>query len=188
MSWLTKPVKPSRLFDTLVALLAQSGGPPIAPAEPTGASTSAPAGGFDREMAIRHPLRILLAEDNVLNQRMALQILARLGYTADVVGNGVEALAAIEVSSYDVVLLDVQMPEMDGLETARRVCRSWPLGQRPELVAMTANAMTGDREECLAAGMDDYVSKRYGWRRWWPPWSECILTNSIPDCLANPPC
>ena len=114
---------------------------------------------FDPEMAARHPLRILLAEDNALNQQMALQILGRLGYRADVANNGVEAIAALRRSRYDVVLMDVQMPEMDGLEAARRICAEWPRDRRPRLVAMTANAMAGDREECLAAGMDDYLAK-----------------------------
>ena len=110
-------------------------------------------------MATRHPLRVLLAEDNELNQEMALQILARFGYSADVVSNGVDAIRAVQGLRYDVVLMDVQMPEMDGLEAARRICSGLSRSERPRLVAMTANAMAGDREECLAAGMDDYVSK-----------------------------
>ncbi len=103
------------------------------------------------------PLRILLAEDNVVNQKVALQMLLRLGCRADVASNGVEVLDALERQTYDVVLLDVQMPEMDGLETARRIRRRWDPG--PGLLAMTANALRGDREACLAAGMDDYLSK-----------------------------
>jgi signal transduction histidine kinase/CheY-like chemotaxis protein/HPt (histidine-containing phosphotransfer) domain-containing protein len=103
------------------------------------------------------PLRILLAEDNVVNQKVALQMLLRLGCRADVASNGVEVLDALERQTYDVVLLDVQMPEMDGLQTARRIRRRWDPG--PGLLAMTANALRGDREACLAAGMDDYLSK-----------------------------
>ena len=82
-----------------------------------------------------------------------------MGYAADVVGDGQQALGAVEQQRYDVVLMDVQMPEMDGLEASRRITAKWPAGERPRIVAMTANAMQGDREACLAAGMDDYVTK-----------------------------
>ena len=104
-------------------------------------------------------LRILLAEDHLVNQKIALLMLKRLGYQADVVGNGLEVLATLQRQPYDAVLLDVQMPEMDGLEAARRICQQWEPQRRPYLVAMTANAMQGDRELCLAAGMDEYISK-----------------------------
>jgi CheY-like chemotaxis protein len=110
-------------------------------------------------MAARHPLRILLAEDNVVNQKLALRLLQQMGYRADVASNGIEAIECIERQPYDVVLMDVQMPEMDGLEASRRIVARWPNGERPRIVAMTANAMAGDREECFAAGMDDYVTK-----------------------------
>ncbi len=127
-------------------------------------------------MARRHPLRILLAEDNVVNQKVALRLLGQLGYRADVAANGLEAIDAVERQAYDVVLMDVQMPELDGLEASREINRRWPGERRPRLVAMTANAMQGDRELCEAAGMDDYVAKpirveelvaaleRCGWR------------------------
>jgi CheY-like chemotaxis protein len=82
-----------------------------------------------------------------------------MGYRADLASNGVEAIECIERQRYDVVLMDVQMPEMDGLEASRRITARWQPGERPRIVAMTANAMQGDREECLAAGMDDYVTK-----------------------------
>jgi PAS domain S-box-containing protein len=105
-----------------------------------------------------HPLRILLAEDNVINQKVALHLLHRLGYRADIVSTGVEVLAALTQQIYDVVLLDVQMPEMDGLVAARRICLEQS-DHRPRLIAITANATIEDRQACLDAGMDDYVSK-----------------------------
>ena len=113
----------------------------------------------DPAMAERHPLRILLAEDNVVNQKLAMRLLQQMGYRADLAGNGIEAIERIGQEPYDVVLMDVQMPEMDGLEASRRITSQWPAGQRPRIVAMTANAMQGDREICLAAGMDDYITK-----------------------------
>jgi CheY-like chemotaxis protein len=102
-------------------------------------------------------LRILLAEDNAINQMVAIQMLKRLGYSADVAGNGLEVLQAIERQPYDVVLMDVQMPEMDGLVAAQEIRKLWPKG--PRIIAITAYALKGDRERCLAAGMDDYISK-----------------------------
>jgi CheY-like chemotaxis protein len=82
-----------------------------------------------------------------------------MGYRADLAANGLEAIQAVERQSYDLILMDVQMPEMDGLEATKAICSRWPAGERPRIVAMTAGAMQGDREMCLAAGMDDYVSK-----------------------------
>jgi CheY-like chemotaxis protein len=102
-------------------------------------------------------LRILLAEDNVVNQKVALRMLGRLGYRADIAADGLEVLKALQSHHYDVVLMDVQMPEMDGLEATRSI-RRMP-GRQPYIIAMTAHAMKGDREECLEAGMNDYVSK-----------------------------
>jgi CheY-like chemotaxis protein len=148
---LQKPLKPSALFDILMEILAGQGTVAL--------KTKPEKPSMDPEMAARHPLRILLAEDNAVNQKLALKLLSQMGYRADVAGNGLEAIQAIERQNYDLVLMDVQMPEMDGLEASRQICSRWPRGERPRIVAMTANAMQGDRERCLEAGMDDYVSK-----------------------------
>ena len=151
-AFLSKPIKPSHLFDALVGVFTgQSGGTmPRKPAQELK---------LDAEMGKKCPLRILLAEDNATNQKLALRLLARMGYQADVVGNGLEALAALDRQIYDVVLMDVQMPDLDGLETTMKLRRDLPAYRQPRVIAMTANAMQGDREKCLAAGMDDYVSK-----------------------------
>ncbi len=148
---LAKPIRQSQLFDTLVSLL----GVDEAPRPAAGPAKSS----MDPGMAARHPLRILLAEDNVVNQKLALRILQQMGYRADLASNGIEAVESIERQPYDVVLMDVQMPEMDGLEASRRITQRWPAAERPRIVAMTANAMQGDRELCLQAGMDDYLTK-----------------------------
>jgi CheY-like chemotaxis protein len=141
-------VRQSQLFDTLANLFVH----------PTQAKGAAPAKArIDAQMAARHPLRILLAEDNVVNQKLALRLLQQMGYRADLASNGVEAVECVERQAYDVVLMDVQMPEMDGLEASRRIVARGP--ERPRIVAMTANAMQGDREMCLQAGMDDYITK-----------------------------
>jgi CheY-like chemotaxis protein len=109
-------------------------------------------------MAKEHPLRILLAEDNQVNQKLAKRILEQMGYRTDIASNGVEAVESIERQSYDVILMDVQMPEMDGLDATRSI-RNLSTVTQPHIIAMTANAMEGDREMCLAAGMNDYISK-----------------------------
>jgi signal transduction histidine kinase/HAMP domain-containing protein/ActR/RegA family two-component response regulator len=114
---------------------------------------------LDPEQATRHPLRILLVEDNAVNQKLALRLLSRMGYRADVAANGREAVDAVERRPYDLVLMDVQMPEMDGLEATRHIVDRVDLACRPWIVAMTANAMDGDRERCIAAGMQGYISK-----------------------------
>ena len=117
---------------------------------------------FDPLMARNHPLRILLAEDNVVNQKVAIHILQRMGYRADVAANGLEVLTALKQQTYDLIFMDMQMPEMDGLEATKHINQNWQAGKlanKPRIVAMTANAMQGDREVCLAVGMDDYLSK-----------------------------
>jgi signal transduction histidine kinase/DNA-binding response OmpR family regulator len=148
-AYLTKPLKPSALYDALASIFARSlASPKTEPATVV----------MDAEMGRLHPLRILLAEDNVVNQKLALRILERLGYRADIASNGLEAVQSVERQTYDVILMDVQMPEMDGLDATRNIRRLAQVTQ-PHIVAMTANAMEGDREMCLAAGMNDYVSK-----------------------------
>ncbi len=151
-AFLTKPIKPSQLYDAVAGIFAAGG-----PRAKTRDARAAPT--FDAQMGERHPLRILLAEDNVVNQKLALRLLERMGYRADVAGNGFEVLEALYRQSYDVILMDVQMPEMDGLEATRFIVQEWSRQERPRIVAMTANAMKEDREKCLAAGMEDYVSK-----------------------------
>ena len=149
-AFVTKPIKASPLQAALASVLG------VTPAErEDGAAASA----VDPELGSKHPLRILLAEDNAVNQTLALRLLEKLGYRADVAGNGIEALEALERQPYDLLLSDVQMPEMDGVEATRRILERWPAEERPWIVAMTAEAMQGDRERFLAAGMNDYVVK-----------------------------
>lgn len=150
-AYLMKPIKQSLLFDALMETLA---GKPTEPRHESAVSQ------FDNQLSQRVPLRLLLAEDNAVNQKLALQMLRKMGYRADVAGNGLEVLEAVARQPYDMVLMDVQMPELDGLETTRRIRRDAAPGATSlRIIAMTANAMQGDREACLAAGMDDYISK-----------------------------
>jgi PAS domain S-box-containing protein len=114
---------------------------------------------FNKELGVQHPLRILLAEDNLINQKVAVRMLERLGYKADIASNGLEAIQALSRQPYDLVLMDIQMPELDGIQATQRIRQEWLPSQQPRIVAMTANAMADDREICLASGMDDYMSK-----------------------------
>jgi CheY-like chemotaxis protein/HPt (histidine-containing phosphotransfer) domain-containing protein len=142
---LSKPLKASQLHDVMSRVL-QLPHDEEAPATTTGSEPS------------QSTIAILLVEDGAVNQTVALNMLTRLGHQADVAWNGLEALEALEQHPYEVVLMDVQMPELDGLGATRRIRERWPDGG-PHIIAMTANAMTEDREECLAAGMDDYLAK-----------------------------
>jgi signal transduction histidine kinase/CheY-like chemotaxis protein len=158
-AYLIKPVKQSRLFDCLVTVLGEAEAEHVLTRKPR------------REVSVPQPdpkedrgSRILLAEDNSVNQRVALAQLRALGFKADAVSNGKEALAALRATSYDIIFMDCQMPEMDGYEASRQIreaeSKSEATWRAPvRIIAMTANAMTGDREKCLAAGMDDYLSK-----------------------------
>jgi GAF domain-containing protein/CheY-like chemotaxis protein len=148
-AYINKPLKQSQLFDTLAGLFV--GGKVEKPAAPERVK-------LDPEFALRNPLKILLAEDNVINQKLAMRLLSQMGYQADLAANGLETLEALSHATYDVILMDVQMPEMDGLEATRQISAKWK-ENRPRIIGLTANAMQGDREMCLAAGMDDYIAK-----------------------------
>jgi CheY-like chemotaxis protein len=149
-AYLTKPIKQSHLFDTLAGLFMGSKAREEKP--------STERFKLDPELASRHPLKILLAEDNAVNQKLALRLLEQMGYRADVASNGLEAVESVARQKYDVILMDVQMPEMDGLEATRQIVANWPQ-KHPRIIGLTANALEGDREMCLAAGMADYISK-----------------------------
>ncbi len=144
---LSKPVKQFHLHDALLQVLSNQPLPGKARIVPPGV------------IAPRQPLQILLAEDNLVNQKVALHMLKRIGYQAETVMNGAEALEKLRRSPYDVILMDLQMPRMDGIEATRRIIAEFPPERRPYIIAMTANAMEGDREACLAAGMNDYITK-----------------------------
>jgi len=145
-----KPVHPAQLLEALCrAMSVQIQREKRTPSAPT----------LDPGLARRLPLRLLLADDNPINQKVGLSVLQKLGYRSDLAGNGLEVLKALEQKAYDILFLDVQMPEMDGLEAARQICQRWPEERRPRIIAMTGNALVGDREKCLQAGMDDYISK-----------------------------
>ena len=145
-----KPLRPPQLLEGLCrAMSVQLRREKKAPSAPQ----------LDPDLARRLPLRLLLADDNPINQKVGMSVLQRLGYAADLANNGLEVIRALEKRAYDILFLDVQMPEMDGLEAARQICERWTKDDRPTIVAMTGNALVGDREKCLAAGMDDYISK-----------------------------
>jgi CheY-like chemotaxis protein len=147
---LTKPIKASALYDVLINIFTKH----LLSRQLT---LNQPQ--IDKNLSERVPLRILLAEDNVVNQKVAVGILKKMGYRADIASNGLEAVEAVNRQRYDVVLMDVQMPEMDGLEATKVICTKFIKEERPYIIAMTAGAMDSDREKCLEAGMNDYISK-----------------------------
>jgi GAF domain-containing protein/CheY-like chemotaxis protein len=149
-AYLTKPIKQSQLFDTLVGLF-------VKPSLDVPTTPITDRFKPDPQMAAKHPLRILLAEDNTVNQKLSLRLLEQMGYRADVASNGLEAIEAVNRQTYDVILMDVQMPEMDGLEATRQIVARW--SNHPHIIGLTANAMQGDREMCLNAGMNNYIAK-----------------------------
>jgi CheY-like chemotaxis protein len=156
-SCLTKPIKPTQLLEVLVRV--------VSGAKPVSQLTTSPAK-LDPNLAARLPLRVLLCDDNAINQKVAARLLQQMGYRPDQAGNGRQALERLDAQVFDLVFMDVMMPEMDGLEAAREIrARQKDAARHPNygssiiIVAMTASAMQGDREKCIAAGMDDYLSK-----------------------------
>ncbi len=153
-AFVTKPIKPVQLHHVVNSIFkSEAGGEPKellpAPTLPQ----------LNGEFARRFPLRILLAEDNPVNQKMEIRLLEKLGYHIGLASNGLEVLEALERQRYDVVLMDLQMPEMDGLEATCRILDRWPQGHRPRIIGVTANVMSEDRAAALSAGMDEYISK-----------------------------
>jgi CheY-like chemotaxis protein len=139
---LTKPVAPRTLHDVMLQVGTRGTRPPASAAQ-----------------VVPGALRVLIADDNALNQNLLRRLVIKHGHSVDVVSNGREAVAAVAQQPYDAVLMDVLMPEMDGLVAATAICRRWPRGNRPRLIALTAMAGPGDQERCLKAGFDDYMSK-----------------------------
>jgi PAS domain S-box-containing protein len=150
VAFLVKPVRPALLYHTLVS---------IVQGQPVEIRRARDYLALNAQMAAQHPLRILLVEDNIVNQRVALRLLEKMGYRADMASNGVDALEMLRRYAYDVVLMDVQMPDMDGIEATQHIREQWERAEQPYIIAMTAHAMEGDRQLCLAAGMDDYIGK-----------------------------
>ena len=149
-SYLIKPMKKAQLYRSLLSIFERRKSDDRYKARKTILKTS---------IAKELPLKILLAEDNIINQKVAQRLLKRMGYDIDIVNNGLEVLESIKNIKYDIILMDIQMPEMDGLEATRQMCKEYEKDARPRIIAMTAEAMEGDREKCMEAGMDDYISK-----------------------------
>lgn len=181
---LLKPLRRPQLFAALNRAFDLEQETPAAPASSS----------FDSAMASRMPLKIILADDSHVNQKVGVQLLQRFGYRCTTVGNGLETIAALEVDSFDLLFLDVQMPELDGYETARRIRQKWSAA-RPRIIAMTGSALPGDREKCLEAGMDDYIARpvrmeelRRALERWGPTCQKragAASASLTPDALLD---
>ena len=183
---LTKPIKQQQLFLILTDMVAEREGRE-APSSRKKADPDKKKAKGELDESDLPALRILLAEDNAVNQKVALRILNRLGLKADVAANGLEAIKMLELSTYDVVLMDVQMPEMDGFEATAKINDEIPPERRPRIVAMTANAMAGDRERCLDEGMDDYISKPVRRKELLDALLRCTPLDDHPGTAANVP-
>ena len=178
-AFLTKPIRSGRLEEVLGRLL---GGMPAMPSRPDSHA-------IDTTLAAQWPLRILVADDNAVNQRVAVRLLERMGYRPDVASNGIAALEAVHRQPYDLVLMDVQMPEMDGLEAARRITSELAVTERPCIAAFTANVLPEDRQTCLEAGMNDFLAKPLNVDRLRELLQRCAsrrLTLAVPATLAVP--
>ena len=145
---LTKPIKQDQIFDVVMAAVT---GTQLSMKKAQPAAAKAPTE--------RIPLSLLVAEDNPVNQKLLVRVLKQLGYSADLAANGIEVLEAAGKTRYNLIFMDVNMPEMDGLEASRRIVNAARQGERPIIVAVTADALQGDREKCIEAGMDDYITK-----------------------------
>ena len=151
---LMKPLRQHVLKDSLVTLFTQSFNENEQPTENNNVSA-----GIEGEFAKRNPFKILIAEDNLVNQKIAIKILSKLGYDPKIANNGREAFEMAATENFDLVLMDVQMPEMDGMEATKQIRNNLVI--QPVIIAMTANVMQGDRDACLQAGMNDYLSKPF---------------------------
>jgi CheY-like chemotaxis protein len=150
---LSKPIKPSPLLNAFMAVFAGAPARFVKPDQPKNPT-------LDSEMADKFPLRILLVDDNTTNRKLGFKVLERLGYKAELAGDGHSALSSYAEGRHDVILMDIEMPDMDGVEATRLIRAYGSREERqPFIVALTANAMAGDRERYLDAGMDDYLSK-----------------------------
>jgi two-component system sensor histidine kinase/response regulator len=155
-AWLQNPIRAHQLYQTFIQIFNKTDVSPVPSLEPVRRESNT---GSPSNYQTSGSIRILLAEDNTINQQVALLLLKKLGYRADVVSNGEEVLDALEQADYDLILMDVEMPEMDGLSATQAIRTKYPHSQRPWIVAVTAYSMLGDRERCLEKGMNDYISK-----------------------------
>ncbi len=177
IAFLSKPVRPSRLYETLASVFAS---------KPVKVRDEKTYEHLNYHMGEEHPLHILLADDNTINQKVGLRILERLGYRADTAASGAEVLESLERQAYDVILMDVQMPEMDGMEATRLIRETVPPDRQPRIIAMTAHSLDGDRERFLASGMDDYLSKPVQFAELVKALEKAIKISPLPDRIPAP--